>query len=797
MKTTVKLAAMGMVLAVLLCGCSFLNDYKDDGRLSLDGLENPVTVLRDKRGMAYIKASSRDDALMGQGFVSAQDRLFQMEFNRRFAAGRISEFAGEKALALDIRMRTLGLYRAAEKHAQLLDASTRSFFQRYTDGVNGYIRTREKTFALEFKLSNMTPQPWSVVDSLAVLYLMAWKTSANIQTEAAMQTVAETIGAEKARELFPLNVNPDVPGGVFPASAQDMAAVGIAGLTADASFSGWLKPSGLRLGSNNWVTGPAMSANGRPILANDPHLDARILPGPWYPVGLITPCFRAVGANIAGLPGISVGRTAHLAFGSSNAYGDMQDLYVETVDPVNPANYLEGNASIPFEIVEEEIRFKDKQALDGYGTKTILVRRTRRGPVISDIFKNLKTGKVLTLRFAPFETMHARVGFDRFLTATSVAEAIEALREINMISLNIVLADTAGNIGWWATGTLPRRTGGGTVPFAVADGKDNWSGWVPFEKKPHAVNPEKGWLGTCNHTTITPGTDYYYSSYFSPSFRYRRLKELMDRKEPAGVRDHWQFQRDAKNLLAAQVAPVMAAALAENDETRAMGEILDQWNFYDDTDQAAPTIFQAVFRKFAFHVFQDELGPEAAGVYLDNWYIWQERLLSMILENDSTWFDDVHTKQIQESRDDLFVRSALQVSAELKEDPGVKPEKWLWGKVHRLELVSPMRRNGFGKGLLGGGSHPFPGSGETLCRGWYDVDDPFSVTHSATLRMVADLADGEKVLAVMPGGVSERIFHPHAKDQIPDFLSGEIRYWWFSDKAISDHSRSRLVLNPL
>lgn len=797
MPQTMKTAALGIVCAMLISGCASLNDFQQRGTLNLAGLASPATVLRDEKGMAYIRAASPADAIRAQGFVCAQDRLFQMDLNRRFAAGRISEFAGEKAVGLDTRMRTLGLYRNAKKHARILDGPTRDFFQHYADGVNAYIRSRRETYPLEFKLAGITPEPWSVEDSLAVLYLMAWDTSANVETEIVLQMLVEKIGPEKAREIFPLNVNPDEPEGSRLALPYPLPDAAPAGFGDDPQLLACLGPSILGLGSNNWVSGAAMSKNGKPILANDPHLDARMLPGPWYPVGLVTPQFRAVGVNIAGLPGIVVGRTAHLAFGATNAYGDMQDLYVETIDPDNPERYLEGQTSRPFEVIEETIRFRDKKAPDGYGSKAIRIRKTRRGPVVSGILKGLDTEKVVTLRFAPFETMHGAVGFDRFLTATSVDQATEILRQVNIISLNMVFADTDGNIGWWVTGTLPdRRGGGGTVPFAVVDGTDNWDGWIPFEQKPHAVNPEKGWLGTCNQATVTRDTPDYFSSYFSPSFRYRRLKELMDRTTPLGVADHWQFQRDTRNLLAVQVAPMMAAVLSAHEETRKMGGLLSGWDFHDDPEKAAPTIFQAVFRKFAFLVFEDELGSETAAVYLNNWYLWQERLLAMILENDSAWFDDITTPDQKERRDDLFYRAALEAADQLRPVLGNRPEKWYWGKVHQLELVSPIRRQGFGKGLVGGGAHPAPGSGETLCRGWYDVDAPFDVTHSASLRMVADLADDEKILAVQPGGVAGRIFHPHATDQVADFMSGRIRYWWFSDRAIDAHKVSTLRLTP-
>lgn len=786
--------------AILICGCAGLNNYQTSGELSLAGLSLPVKVQRDEKGMAYIRAGSAADALRAQGFVSAQDRLFQMELNRRVAAGRISEFNGEEgAVKIDTRMRTLGFYRQARRHARILDDETRAFFQHYADGVNAYIRTRSaETLQWEFRLACIEPEPWTVEDSLAILYFMAWRTSANIQTEIVTQTLVDILGPEKAREIFPCNVNPDDPSGkALPVASLPPGRAPV-GVGADARMSAWLHgPKMLGLGSNNWISGPERSAGGKPIVANDPHLEMELLPGPWYPVGLITPAFRAVGVNIAGIPGIVVGRTGHIACGITNAYGDMQDLYVETVDPEDPDRYLEGDRSIPFEIIEETLRIRDKKAPDGIRTQPLKIRSSRRGPVVSGVFKDLKTDTVITLRFAPFETMNSAVGFDKILTARSVDEALDAVREINMICLNFVVADTAGSFAWWVTGALPLRPEGvGTVPHVVTDGRDTWQGWVPFEKKPHLVNPAKGWLGTCNHAIVSRDLPYYFSSYFSPSFRYRRLKELMDRSGRLTADDYWRFQRDTRNLLAVQLAPIMARALTAHADTRRLGEILAAWDFNDDVDQAAPTIFQAVFLKFAFQVFEDELGINGVKRYLDNWYIWEERLLAMALAGESDWFDDQRTKGVRETRDDLFHRAALAAEAELTERLGGNPERWHWGRVHRIELVSPIRRSGFGKRLLGAGAHPAHGSNETLCRGMWDVEAPFDVTHGPTLRMVADLADDEKVMAVMPGGVTGRVLHPHHTDQVEDFFSGKVRYWWFSDAAIESHAKSEMTLTP-
>jgi penicillin amidase len=784
-----------ILLAAGISACSFLNSFQSEGTLILPGLKAPVTVHRDEKGMAYIYAQDMHDAVMAQGFVTAQDRLFQMELTRLFATGRICELAGEEAKPLAIRMKTIGFLRNAKKHAELLDPETRAFFQKYLDGVNAFINLRPKEHHLEFKLAGIKPTPWNIEDSLAVFYLMSWNSAANLDTEIIAQMVVEKLGLEKAKEIFPLNLNPDeTPGPNVHTAAPTWIPLG---LEKDESILAYLKDRSLRLGSNNWSAGSRLSAGGKPIVANDPHLDARMLPGPWYPCGLITPQFRAVGANIPGLPGIVVGRTGHAAFGLTNAYGDIQDLYVETVDPKDPDRYMEGEKSLPFAVIEETISIKDKGAPQGYREEKIKVRLTRRGPVISGLLPGLKTQKVMTLRFAPFESMDPCIGISRMLASKSFPDFQENIKRLNIIMLNVAFADSEGNIGWHVSGKLPMRSkGDGTIPYPVTDSEDNWVGYVPFEEMPHSLNPERGWVGTCNHKTITKDYPYYYSSHLSPSYRYERLKELLDAPDPKTAENHWQYQRDTMNLMAKRIAPLMAKALVAHEETKAMGEILSRWDFRDDPDKAAPAIFQSVYRHFAFLVFQDELGDELAKTMLDDWYFWQERLQAMVLEGTSPWFDNVKTDKVKETRDELFYQAGLKAAQDLGSSVGKDPQQWLWGKVHQMEFVNPIRRKGFGKGLVGGGSHPAPGSCETLYRGIYGFNEPFGVTVSASLRMVADLSDEDKVLAVLPGGVCGRLFHPHAKDQIEAFMNGEKVYWWFSDKAIKDHSRAILNLNP-
>jgi len=775
----------------------YFNSYQNHGILKIPGLRGEVRVLRDEKGMAYIYAGNTEDAFFAHGFITAQDRLFQMELAKLYATGRICELVGDKGEALDTRMRTIGFHRHGKKQAEILNIQTRMFFQKYLDGVNAYIQNFSREHPFEFRLAGIKPSPWDLSESLAILFFMSWNSAANLETEIVAQMLIAKVGLEKAREIFPLNINPDDPN---PGSNLLKISIGKylpGAFSPDAQLLSLFEERPLHLGSNNWAAGPDLSAGGKPIVANDPHLDAHLLPGPWYPCALITPDFRMVGAGIPGIPGFVIGRNEHVASGVTNAYGDAQDLYAEALDPNSPDRYLEGDRSLPFEVITEKLSIKDSSAPSGKREKEIKIRLTRRGPVISGVLPGLDTQKAVTLRWAPFETLSPSLGLDAILTARNILDMRQALEKVNFIMLNFVFADQEGNIGWIASGKLPIRSqGDGTVPYPVTDGNDNWLGWIPPEKMPQIFNPGRGWLGTCNHATVGKDYPYYYSSHLSPSYRYRRLIELLDRPGRKSAEDHWRFQRDTVNLMAGKIAPLMIKALGNHPDTKGLAEILSQWNFHDDPDLAAPTVFQAVYREFAFQVFKDELGEELAHTMLRNWYFWQERLQQLILEGKSVWFDDLATKDKVEGIEELFHRAATLIVPKLKVALGDDPARWLWGKAHTLDFVSPIRREGIGKEFLGGGSHPFAGSGETLHRGIYDFSNPFAATTTASLRMVADLSDDDKIMAVLPGGVSGRLFHPHYKDQIKAFINGEKKYWWFSDKAIQENMKSILLLQP-
>jgi penicillin amidase len=568
----VGITAVGVIVNPF--GPSPLNNYTKNSDLRLPGLKAPVTVHRDEKGMAYIYAQNPEDLSVAQGFVAAQDRLFQMEQTRLFASGRISELVGEKARALDIRMRTLGFRRNAKKHAALLDDKARMFLQKYVDGVNAFIETRPQSIHLEFKLAGITPAPWNITDSLSILYYMGWNSAANIDSEIIAQMLVEKLGAAKAAELFPININPDEALRAAADTPKPPMPAARLGIEFDKNLLSYLDARPLKIGSNNRAVSPDFSPGTKPMVANDIHLATTLVPGIWYACGLFTPDARAVGVTIPGAGGMVAGRTDDVAIGVTNAYGDAQDLYVETVDPNNPDNYLEGDRSIPFEVIAETLKIKDKAAAGGFREETIKIRLTRRGPVISGIMPGLKTDKVISIRWSGFEAMAPTIGFERLMQSRTVSEIRQVLKDVNQVALNFVFADSQGNIGWQTTGKLPIRTQGQSlVPHVVKDTKDNWIGWIPFEDMPHAVNPVRGWVGTCNQLTVGRDYPYYYSTMASASYRYRRLTELMDTPAQKSADDHWQFQRDTVNLMAKKIAPIMAQALLAHADTKKMGRI--------------------------------------------------------------------------------------------------------------------------------------------------------------------------------------------------------------------------------
>ncbi len=783
-----------LLILLLAGGYAWLwqaDQFQQDGTLKLAVLDAPVRVVRDEQGIPYIYAQSLDDVFRAQGFVTAQDRLFQIEFTRYLSHGRLAELIGEAGLRSDIPLRVVGIPRHAKRHAALLRGEEKRRRELYLEGMNAYISEHADEHPVALRILGITPQPWTLADSVTLSYFLNWASSANLDTELISQAILNQVGAERAAQIAQLTFNPDDQS---EQAAQPVPATRLDGLQPGDWITSELGP--FQLGSNNWVMSAARSTGGAPVVVNDPHIDSRTLPGIWHPVGLITPKLRAIGVAGAGIPGLAVARTDRIAYGITNSYGDVMDLFVEKLDPANPDYYLEGENSVPFEIIEDTVRVRQRGSDPGFRDVPLRIRVTHRGPVISDHGMGLEQNNLLSLRWAVPEAMRPDdSGGTDLLLARSVAEAGQIVSRVNA-PYNYVVADVDGNIAHFTAGRVPiRLRGDGSTPLPVNNDSDAWAGTIPFEQMPGVVNPQRGWAGTANHRTLPADYPYSYSTYFASSWRYRRMKELLDGSDEISAEDHWRFLRDTKNTMAAELVPIMAAALAAHDDTRKMADLLRTWDRMDRPDAVAPTIFQVTYRAFARLTFEDELGADIAGRMLDSYYFWQERLARLCRENQNAWFDDIRTGE-RETRDDLFHNAALLARDELTELLGPDMQDWRWGRLHTVTFFSPTIPGKFAANLLGGGTLPKDGSGETINRATYRFAEPFDAVYIASLRFVADLADPDKVMAVVSGGVSGRQFDPHLKDQLAAWQSGELRYWWFSDDAIRAHTRHELRLEP-
>ncbi|MFP5399498.1 MAG: penicillin acylase family protein [Gammaproteobacteria bacterium] len=769
-----------------------------DGEMTLPGLSAPVTVWRDELGMAYIRAANLPDLWRAQGFVTAQHRLFQLELFRATWRGELAATFGEAALRADIRMRVVGTRRNGERHAATLGRETRAMLQAYADGMNAYITRHADDHPLEPRLVGLPVRPWSVEDLVTVVHYVHYSQATNFKAEVVAQQLVDKLG-DRAREVLPLTVNPDREGSAAQAAAPDPSPPMRLGLR-------WsdlpIAPDDLNhqgLGSNNWAVGPSRSASGRAVVANDPHLDSRILPGYWHPVGLFTPEVQAVGAALPGMPGILSGRTRQVAFGVTNAYGDVQDLYVETIDPADPQRYLDGGRSVPFDVVDETIRVKDAHAPGGQREHRLRIRFTKRGPVVSD-HAGLGPGgdRVLVLRSTDAEVHGPALGYEGLLTAGDAAAFDREVRKIDLMTFNFVFGDAQGNIGHRASGAVPVRAGtDGSVPrLPPADGGDDWTGFIPKDRMPGMLNPPRAWVGTANHDTRERGYPWYYSNYVAPDYRYRRMSQVLGAARAMSVDDHFALMADDRNLQSDVLRGAIVDALRSDPAQRDLAALLADWDGVDRAEQAAPLVYQALYREIARGTFADDLGDELTRDMLGTWYFWQQRFDALVDRPDADWFDDVRTADRRETLADVIRAAASRARAELEAAHGKDVSTWRWGRAHELRFVSPLRRSGSAQAWLGGVAAPRGGSGETLDRGVYDFNRPYAVNYFASLKMVADFARPDRIEAVIAGGVSERHFQPHQNDQARLLLAGERRAWWLDPAKAEANARHTLRLTP-
>lgn len=772
----------------------FANEFQSEGEISLSILEHPVTVERDERMVPYIYAQSLSDALKAQGYLIAQDRLYQLELFKHLGRGKLSMFIGEQGIKLDTLMLNLNISDLARRQVALLNPQARNFYLDYIAGINAYIIKGKHEFPLSMSLLSHTPDEWTLEDIVALQFFQIWSSSANWKTELLTQQVIDKLGTEKAHEIAMMTVNPDDESVNIREKEPTSNQLPL-NLTIE---NAWLEafPDVEAAASNAWATTKSRSEKGLPILVNSPHLDATTLPGFWYPMAIFTPDFKAVGVAAPGTPGFGIARTKDIAFGATNGYSDSIDLYIETIDPNNPNYYLEGEVSKPLIVRDEVILVKDSAAESGYRELKLTIRNTIRGPLISDHGMALSDNRAISLRWATVEaSLTSSMGTDKLLMAKTVDEAKLAMAE-TAAPLSQIVVDKAGNIARISTGHVPiRLKGDGSKPFVVTDSNDNWQGIIPADEMPMNINPERDWVGTANHRIVKANYPYKYSTYFSPSWRYRRIAEYIDNTAPMSSDDHRLLVNDIKNPMAQILLPIILKTIDNEQQFSTLATELKSWDFFDNKEAVAPTIFQVFVWQLAQLTFNDKLGPQLSKQWLDTSYLWQERLVAMLKQPSHPWFDDLSTLETEKA-DHVIVKAMALSQQYLIEKLGDDVSKWQWGRLHTITLKSPVIPGDMMAKLLGGGIHPLDGSGETLNRGLFKYSQGFDSRFIDSVRFIADMSDSEKITAVIPGGSSGRYFNKHLHDQSQAWLEGGAYPIWFSEARAKQHSVKHLVFIP-
>jgi len=723
-----------------------------DGEASVRGLAAPVDVLRDAEGVPHLMAQSEKDGWFAMGYVHAQDRLWQMEFQRRVVQGRLSEFLGEIAYDTDRLMRTVGMARTAQRMAARLDPDTRANLEAYSAGVNAYLAS-DPVLPVEFQVFRMKFEPWKPEDTLGWLLVMAWDLSSNWRLELARLRYAAKIGPERTNEFLP-----PYPGDTAP-PLPDFKSF-YADLSPMASRLLALSPTEMASGSNNWVVSGARSATGKPLLANDPHLGLQA-PALWYLAHVSTPAGNVVGGTLPGVPFVILGRTDGVAWGFTTTNGDTQDLFVERIAPDDPESYLTPDGKAKFAVHEEVIRVRGEE-------RRIRVRETRHGPVISDAVdaagRASPKGHVLALAWSALteENTTAKAGF-ALNRARNAAEVLAALPDNTAPQQNVAYADRDGHIGFVAPARVPVRRDDneamGRVPVPGWLAKYDWTGFIPYEELPAVQDPPDGRVVTANHKITPPGYTRFISSDWAAPHRAERIEALLDASPKHSLDSFARIQGDVLSRLAWELLGVASAAKPTTDAGREAQALLQGWRGEMTTDSPAPLVFSAWYRELSRMVYADELGE----LFTESW---DQRATFMIpvLRNEKGmghWCDDVRTPA-KETCEELEGRAFDAAALDLQKRYGAA-RGWRWGIAHTA--ASDHRPFGFFPVVksLFNISPETAGDAHSVNVGHFFIRDearPFANRHAGSLRAIYDLADLDRSRYMQSTGQSGNVFSP-------------------------------------
>ncbi|WP_029045919.1 penicillin acylase family protein [Cupriavidus sp. amp6] len=723
------------------------------GTVALPGLHGQVTIVRDGNGVPQIRAASKADAWFALGYVHAQDRLWQMQMNKRVVAGRLAEILGPSALDTDKFLRTLGVRRNAEAILAQASPQTRAALQAYADGVNAWIDHRQGPLPPEFLLLRTQPERWEPADTLGWQTMMAWDLGGNWNQETLRMRLAQVLPVARISELLA-----PYPG-EQPLRTMDYGHLykQLAPLANAMASVGDKAPPGYveGMGSNNWVVSGAHTRSGKPMLANDPHLGLQA-PALWYFARMTAPGLDVAGATLPGIPVVVLGHNDRIAWGLTNTAPDVQDLFIERLRPGSETQYQTPDGWATFETRTETIRVK------GAPDVTLKVRSTRHGPVVSDVSEPLSAaaGPLGAQYVVAFQWTALRPDDRTFQAGMKMNEARDwasftaALRDFHSPQQNIVYADVDGNIGFFAPGRVPLRRADndlkGLAPAPGWDARYDWAGFIPFEALPQRYNPAEGVIVTANQRIVPPDYPHFITSEWTVPYRHDRIHALLAATPRHTFDTFAAIQKDVLSLAVRDALPLLLAAPVSHDgarpqRERALLDALREWDGTMDANRAEPLVVTAWLRELSRRLFEEKVG-EAIFVRLWDQRNVQQPMLNILRDPGKLgafWCDRPHTRPA-ESCNDAIADAWTQAMADLSRRYGDDPTRWRWGEAH----AARSEHKPFGKvaylSPLFNLRVPTGGDTYTVNVGRHNLRDekaPFENTHAASVRALYDLAD--------------------------------------------------------
>ncbi|UCZ52988.1 penicillin acylase family protein [Bacillus shivajii] len=758
-----------------------------EGEKQLTQLNDEVSVIRDERGVAQINATNLEDLFFVQGYVTAQDRLFQMDMTRRLAGGRLSEVVGQAALDTDIFFRTYGMHRAAPELVELFDDETATMVNTFADGVNTYM---EEAFEagnqpLEFRILGYEPEPWTPEDSALVVKYMGYTLSGNFRSELDHYLMVKKFG-EDAEHIIPdYHVDDRFPT-IYEETAEAKSPFSKEELHALATFA----PPEFN-GSNNWAISGEYTESGYPLVADDPHLGLAI-PSVWYQTHLnLEGDFHSMGVTVPGVPGVVLGSNEQLAWGVTSMSVDQEDLFLEQRHSEKPHHYLYDGEWEEAEIIEEVIEISDGE------THVELVEVTRNGPIINQIIdEDFEMGE--TIGDSPYQAMSLRWtgreageelnGVLKLNRAQNADEFLAGLDNFVTPALSWVFADRDGNIGYRGQARLPvREKSNGMLPVPGWDPDYQWQGFIEPEELPQLMNPEQGYIMTANNKPVDDDYAYEIGRSFHP-YRAERLDELIQTQIAAGelftVEDMKEMQVDFLNTQARSLLPVLLEVIGEQGGTltaleKEVYEMMASWDYVEAPESGAA---------FVWNLWKDDLGPElfeeVLGFEYRNQLAVHKALIDAHEHTEKILFGDLSEEYHRELSE--FARMTFaNVVTRAENIQGANAANWEWGKWHKMTVEHPLASVWPLNHLFNVGTWELGGSSNTPGANGYNRESG-NVNHGAGWRFVADLSSTEEMYDIVIPGQSGQLFSPFYADQVDTWVEGNLYPMIYNKQTAED-----------